>query len=158
MPPVVGNPTLRTVPKCIQECDLDYVSHIHAGEFATQARRYKSWVSTHAREECVILNAFREFVNTGLCVTQPGRVCTTLSRLFQLCIYVRSFFHQWHYSPLLGPGLFFSFVTFFTQTVGLLGRVIIPSQGRYLHTGQHKHRINAHTDIDAFEWDSDQRS
>jgi hypothetical protein len=48
------------------------------------------------------------------------------------------------YRPLLGPGLFFSFVIFFTQTVGLPGQVISPSQGRYLHTGQHKHRINAH--------------
>jgi hypothetical protein len=28
---------------------------------------------------------------------------------------------------------------------GLLGRFISPSQGRYLHTGQHKHRINADT-------------
>jgi hypothetical protein len=59
-----------------------------------------------------------------------------------------SFIHQWLYSPLLGPGLFFSSVTFFTQTVGLLGRVINPSQGLYLHTEQHKYRINAHnTDI-----------
>jgi hypothetical protein len=33
--------------------------------------------------------------------------------------------------------------------VGLLWRVISPSQGCYLHTGQHKHRINAHTDIHA---------
>jgi hypothetical protein len=33
------------------------------------------------------------------------------------------------------------------QTVGLLGRVISPSQGRYLNTGQYKHRINAHTDM-----------
>jgi FAD synthase len=32
---------------------------------------------------------------------------------------------------------------FFTQTVGLLGRVISPSQGRYLHTEQHKQ--NKHT-------------
>jgi hypothetical protein len=60
--------------------------------------------------------------------------------------------HSFHFkasAPLLGPGLFFSFVIIFTQTVGLLGRVISPSQGRYLHTGQHKHRINAHTDIHA---------
>jgi hypothetical protein len=34
-----------------------------------------------------------------------------------------------------------------TQSVGLLGRVISPSPGRYLHTGQRKHRIN--TDIRA---------
>jgi hypothetical protein len=59
-----------------------------------------------------------------------------------------SFIHQWFYSPLLGHGL--QFPIFFTQTVGLLGRAIGPSQGRYLHIGQHKHRINAHTNIHAF--------
>jgi hypothetical protein len=37
-----------------------------------------------------------------------------------------------------------------TQSVGVLGQGISPSQGRYLHTEQHKHRINAHnTDIHA---------
>jgi hypothetical protein len=60
--------------------------------------------------------------------------------------------HLWFYGPLLGPGLFFSFVIFFTQSVGLLGRVISPSQGRYLLTGQHKRRINPHTDIHALSW------
>jgi hypothetical protein len=57
--------------------------------------------------------------------------------------FIHFFFHQWLYSPLLGPGLFFSFVIFLTQMIGLLGRVLSPSQGRYLHTKQHKHRINA---------------
>jgi hypothetical protein len=38
---------------------------------------------------------------------------------------------------------------FFTQTVGLLGRVISPSHGCYLNTEQHKHRINAYTNIHA---------
>jgi hypothetical protein len=52
--------------------------------------------------------------------------------------------------PFLGgPGLFFSFVIFFTQTVRLLRRVISPSQGLYLYIGQHKYRINAHTNIHA---------
>jgi hypothetical protein len=69
--------------------------------------------------------------------------------VLHVILFVHSFIHQWLYSPLLGPGLFFIFVIFFTQTVGLLGRVINPSQGRYLHTGQHKHKINAHTDIHA---------
>jgi hypothetical protein len=32
----------------------------------------------------------------------------------------------------------------FTQAVRLLGRGISPSQGRYLHAGKHKHRMNAH--------------
>jgi hypothetical protein len=40
-------------------------------------------------------------------------------------------------------GRFFSFLIY-TQSVGLLGREISPSQGRYLQTEQHKHRINAH--------------
>jgi hypothetical protein len=33
--------------------------------------------------------------------------------------------------------------------VGLVGRVISPSHVRCLHTEQHKHRINAHTDMHA---------
>jgi hypothetical protein len=63
-----------------------------------------------------------------------------------------SFIHQCLYNFLFRPGLFSSFVIFFTQTVGLLGWVISPSQGRYLHTGWHKHRINVHTDIHALSW------
>jgi hypothetical protein len=48
--------------------------------------------------------------------------------------------------PFAEPWPLFQFfdLFFFIQPVGLLGRVIIPSQGRYLHTGQHKHRINAY--------------
>jgi hypothetical protein len=49
--------------------------------------------------------------------------------------------------PFVGPWPLLQFRNlFFTQSVGPLGRGISPSQGRYLHTGQHKHRINAHTD------------
>jgi hypothetical protein len=51
-------------------------------------------------------------------------------------------FH-WLYSP---PGpwpLIFSFIIIL-QTVGLLGLVISSSQGLYLNTGQHKHRINTY--------------
>jgi hypothetical protein len=42
------------------------------------------------------------------------------------------------------------------QSVGLLGRGISPSQGRYLHTGQHKRRINAYRHP-CLEWDSNPR-
>jgi hypothetical protein len=45
----------------------------------------------------------------------------------KVCFFI-NFFHQWHYSPLLGSGLFFNFVTFFTQTAGLLALVMSPSQ------------------------------
>jgi hypothetical protein len=39
----------------------------------------------------------------------------------------------------------FQFRNHFSQTIRLLGRVISPSQGRDLNTGQHKDRINAYT-------------
>jgi hypothetical protein len=39
---------------------------------------------------------------------------------------------------------FFSLIVIL-QTVGLLGRVNSSSQGLYLNTGQHKHRINTYT-------------
>jgi hypothetical protein len=49
----------------------------------------------------------------------------------------------------------------YTQTVGLLGRVIGPSQGLYLNTGQHKHRkthththTHTHTKHPCPKWDS----
>jgi hypothetical protein len=48
----------------------------------------------------------------------------------------------------LGPGLWFFFFFSFKiilQMVGLLGWVISSSQGLYLNTGQHKHRIHAYT-------------
>jgi hypothetical protein len=57
---------------------------------------------------------------------------------------IHSFICQCLYDSLFSSGLFFSYVIFFKQTVGFLGRGISPSQGRYLHTGQHKHRIDAH--------------
>jgi hypothetical protein len=65
------------------------------------------------------------------------------------------FFH-WLYSPR-GPDIFFSFMIIL-QTVGLLGRVISSSQGLYLHTGQHKHRINTYTKLPCLVWDSKPRS
>jgi hypothetical protein len=59
---------------------------------------------------------------------------------------------QWLFQPIQGPGLLFSSVIIFTQTVGLLRRVISPLQGRYLNTGQHKHRINAYTHQTTMPW------
>jgi hypothetical protein len=60
-----------------------------------------------------------------------------------------SFFHSFIHSsmalqPFVGSWFLHFRDLFFTQSVGVLGRVISPSQGRYLHTRQHKHIINAH--------------
>jgi hypothetical protein len=54
-----------------------------------------------------------------------------------------SFFFFYNCTALAGLGHFFSSLIY-TQSVGRLGRVLSRSQGRYLQTGQHKHRINAH--------------
>jgi hypothetical protein len=51
----------------------------------------------------------------------------------------------------------FSVSSSYTQSIGLLGQGISPSQGRYLHIEQHKHRINAYTHP-YLEWDSNPRS
>jgi hypothetical protein len=48
-------------------------------------------------------------------------------------------------APTLEHRADFSVSWSFLQTVGLLGRGISQSQGRYLNTGQHKHRINTYT-------------
>jgi hypothetical protein len=48
--------------------------------------------------------------------------------------------------PLWALAAFFSFLIH-TQSIVLLGRGISPSQGRYLHIEQHKHRINAHRHV-----------
>jgi hypothetical protein len=76
---------------------------------------------------------------------------------YMLLLLIHSFINSYT-ALLLCPSVFFGFVNLFTQTVWLLGRAISPSQGRYLHKRQHKHRKNAHTDTHAFEWDLNPRS
>jgi hypothetical protein len=49
----------------------------------------------------------------------------------------------WLYSTVLGLCRFFSFLILLT-VAGLLGRGSSPSQGRYLHTEEHKRGINGH--------------
>jgi hypothetical protein len=71
----------------------------------------------------------------------------------QLQVTMKSIY-LWLYSSLLGLGSFFSYLIFST---GLRGRAISPSQGRYFHTGEHKHRINAHRHS-CLKWDSNPRS
>jgi hypothetical protein len=63
--------------------------------------------------------------------------------------------------PFVGPWSLFQCLDLFTQSVGLLGRGISPSQGRCLHTGEHKDKINAQASMpqggfeptfSVFEW------
>jgi hypothetical protein len=59
---------------------------------------------------------------------------------FQLTIYLSLVLQ-----PFIGPWPLFQFLELFVQSVGLLGRGMSPSQGRYLHTEQQKQQT--HTDI-----------
>jgi hypothetical protein len=64
-----------------------------------------------------------------------------LIRLFSMALLAHS-----------GPRPLIYFRNHFSQTVGLLGRGISPSQGRYLNKGQHKHRINVNTHEASMPW------
>jgi hypothetical protein len=64
----------------------------------------------------------------------------------------RLFFFNGSSSPLRAQASYSVPWSFFPQTVGHLGRVISPSQGRYLNIGQHKHRINAYTHQTSVPW------
>jgi hypothetical protein len=61
----------------------------------------------------------------------------------------RHYLNYFYFSMALpahsGPRPLIQFRNHFSETVGLLGRVISPSQGLYLNSEQHKHRINAYT-------------
>jgi hypothetical protein len=64
--------------------------------------------------------------------------------------FINSFIHSsMTLQPFVEPWPILQFRNFFYKGDRTLRRVISPSQGHYLHTGQHKHIINAHTDIHA---------
>jgi hypothetical protein len=67
----------------------------------------------------------------------------------QLKLSIHSFIHQWLYSPFIGLWPLLQFRNLFYMDGRTSWRGISPSQGSYLHTGQHKHRINAHANIHA---------
>jgi hypothetical protein len=58
--------------------------------------------------------------------------------------FVRQYFFSIALSAHSGPRPLIQFRNRFSQTVGLLGRVMSPSQGRYLNTGQHKQKKRTH--------------
>jgi hypothetical protein len=79
-----------------------------------------------------LYTAQRKETNTPRNIHQTHNVCAR--QFFSMALPAHS-----------GPWPLIQSRNHFSQTTGLLGRVISPSQGRYLNTGQHKHRINAHT-------------
>jgi hypothetical protein len=108
---------------------------LHAAEPFLRNRKLRSH-STNSKN-------FMELEGSFTCSQQP-----ILSQINPVhIIFIHSFINQWIYSPSMGPGPFFSFVIIFTQSAELFGRVISPSQGRYLHTGQHKQNKRTQTSM-----------
>jgi hypothetical protein len=126
---------------------------------------------------CVECQIFRLKYPMGLCISFMGIQPEDNLRIGQGCYFPGPYqftihddriisvnnncFCSWYFffygsTALVGLGHFFS-ILISTQLVGLLGWVISPSQGRYLHTGQHKHSINANRHP-CLEWDSNPRS
>jgi hypothetical protein len=65
---------------------------------------------------------------------------------YAVSIYLLSLYARL-YSPCGPCPLFFVSLLVYTQSIGLLRREISPSQGRYLHAGQHKHNPRTQTSM-----------
>jgi hypothetical protein len=82
---------------------------------------------------------------SGICIHQRF-ICREIREMF----YSHSFIHpSLALQPFLGSWPLLQFHNLFYTDDRLLIRLISPSQGRYLHTEKHKHRINTYTDIHA---------
>jgi hypothetical protein len=69
-----------------------------------------------------------------------------------LSIYLSMYLSLYGSTAIVEFGRFFSSLIS-TQSVGLLGRVISPSQGRYLHTAQHKQNKCIQTSMSRVEFE-----
>jgi hypothetical protein len=88
-------------------------------------------------------------------MTETSTILRVLVVFFSPSMKIPEFIYLWLYSPC-GPWPRVQFLNLYT--VGrTLGRGISLSQGRYLYTVQHKHRINTHGHP-YLEWDSNPRS
>jgi hypothetical protein len=86
------------------------------------------------------MNRSVSFLSSLLCSKLLLPVQPSYSSVFHYRIYL------WLYSLWLGLGRLFSFLIY-TKLVGLLGRGISPSQGRYLRTRQHKQNKRTQTSM-----------
>jgi hypothetical protein len=100
---------------------------------------------------------YRSATVTGCCSNYSYENCLKLRNPTGVILICKYFFFYLSISmalqPFVGPWPLFSVSGTFTQSVGPLGREISPSQGRYLHIGQHKQRINANRHLCPM-WDS----
>jgi hypothetical protein len=78
---------------------------------------------------------------------QKCHIFATFRTLYEnstLCKYYITYYY-YGFTALCWTLTAFSVSWSYTQSVGLVGRGISMSQGRYLHTEQHKHRIKAYS-------------
>jgi hypothetical protein len=104
-----------------------------------------------------IYRAFMEYINAKkfVAITTWNCVMPVVNPCLQNVIYASIYEGENIFlngsTTLVGPGRFFSLLIY-SQSVGLLGRVISSSQGLYLNTGQHKYEINTYTHQITMPW------
>jgi hypothetical protein len=94
------------------------------------------------RDSLSIYNNFKPTNGVIYCFQFP--TITTIE-VVRISVVRATFFFTLALPVHSGPRPLIQFRNHFSQTVGLLGRGISPSQGHYLNIGQHRHRINAYT-------------
>jgi hypothetical protein len=102
-------------------------------QFRWISRVYRGLFVDYEEHMCMI-----QFTENRSQVTASGKILLQESMVDHLSSRTlpatMNIFFQWLFQPIEGPGLLFSSVIIFSQTVWILGRVISPSQGRYLNT------------------------
>jgi hypothetical protein len=79
-------------------------------------------------------------------------ICVSIYVYMYLFIYL-SIYLSMTLPPFVGSWPLFRFLNLFTQSVGPLGRGMSLSQGRYMHTGQHKHNKRTQTSMPQVEFE-----
>jgi hypothetical protein len=127
-----------------------------------QQKEHLWWVQINCFWLCVVWIALKRYINicNEMDYWLPPHFCWRkcivrtlkedysvqyLNRWYDFMNCSHPFIHHWVYSPLLGPGRFFSFII--PYTVGLLGQGISLSQGHYVYTEHHEHRTNTQTSM-----------
>jgi hypothetical protein len=113
------------------------------------------WASEYSSDSEIFLT--RHFHQYMKYHTVHTYVCTRSNEKFTLCTLHYTSMSLYGSTALCRSLDAFSVSRPYIQSEGLLGRGISPSQDRYLHIGQHKHRVNAHRHP-CFKYDSNPRS
>jgi hypothetical protein len=115
--------------------------------WTTEIFLWKLWWTSRLHEfldqlsDCQLLS---NYCSPGKCFNFLFIDHSSFTLIYYFIFYIRSSY-SYTYSVEV-----FIFLWIYTQSVGLVGQVIVPSQGLYLNTGHHKHRKTHTTSMSEF--------